>query len=209
MTHIIDLNAPLTGQDASLVARARQVRERAESVKADLLAAPSDSVQLDERASNEFLGCFSYTGSIGQDHFSRANASLWEGKLGSFAAHDAPATPGETLKFHLTTTKAIGLRSGIAAALGAVAGGLGHGASWLLAKAITNVHKSEVGAKILVMASKPLEFGCNVMRLAERSVADPGTKDEYYAVAAPSGEYEQFRFTANGTLEHDYFAPKA
>jgi hypothetical protein len=208
MTHIINLNAPLTGQDAALVQKARQVRERAESVKASLLAAPSDSVQLNERDSNDRMGLFSYTGKIGQDQFSRAETMIRNGKIDSFAAHNAPGAEGETIKFHYSTSQATGLRAGIAAALGGVAGGLGSCAAWLLVKAMETNQDSEIAAKALEVASRPLSFGSGLMRLAERSVADPGTKDEYYAVASPSGNYEQFLFTAQGTLEHDYFPAK-
>lgn len=211
MSHVIQVNGPLSSQDASILDKARRLRERAESVKAALMEAPSDSVRID--AANTLPGQFAFTGKIGPEGFTRAHARFVDHKIDSFAAHDTPDAPGQTLKFHRSTTQAIGLRSGIAAALGGVAGGLGSVAAWLLAKAITTHGNSTtfVGrgeAKLLELASRPLDIGSGILRVAERKVADPGTQDDYYALAGSAGEYEQFLFTANGTLEHDYFPPK-
>jgi len=202
MTTIISLQGPLNAQQTSLLERAQQIRQRAESVKSSLLAAPSDSVHLNLQDCNEGLGIYSYSGQIGNDGYARAEATLQEGQLEAFAAH---SQAGETLKFHLTTSQATGLRAGIAGALGAVGGGLGQAAAWLLAKAITNHGQSPVQATLLEWSSRPLSLGSDLARLAERKVADPGTRDEYYALASPNGDYEQFRFTASNTLEHDYF----
>lgn len=201
MAHIVSLKGNLNPQDAKLLARANQLRERAESVRVSLEAAPSDGVEITYR--NEGLGAYDYRGKIGQDGFATANASLRQGKVEAFAAHHAS---GETLKFHQSTTVATGLRAGMASALGAVGGGLGKVAAWCLGQAV--FADTRLGRSTMDLASRSFLVGRDAVFSAQHFVADPGTKDDYYALSGADGSYEQFRFTANQTLEHDFFPPK-
>lgn len=207
----INVRGPHNPQEARILAEANAVRERALSVKVDLSAVSSDRVQLDKADSNERLGCYRFKGFIGVDGFSTADASIQDGKLDAFAAHDPKASPGETLKFHLSTSQATGMRAGIASAFGAVSGALGNAGAWFLAQAMQA--DSKVAGKVWEFASKPFFVGSNAAHLAERKVSDPGTKDEYYAVSKANGDYLQYTFTADNRLEADEFpkltAPKA
>ncbi len=204
MQHNISLQGPHARvRDSFMIGAAYLLRERANSVKADLLAAPTEHVQLDTKNSNEGLGCYRYQGSIGTDGFASVHTSQENGKLQSFAAHDPKAAPGETIKFHYTTSQATGFRAGIASSLGAISGGLGHAGCWFLAQAMTA--DSKVGSMAYEMASKPLILASDLTHLVEKKVADPGTKDEYYAISKANGDYEQYLFTADNRLECDIF----
>ena len=211
----INLKAPLTAGDAAVVARANQLRERAQSVQASL-SAPGDSVHLDAKSSNEGLGLYYYKGEIGADKFATATAQMTNGKMDSLVAFDAPKgapAEGESIKWFLTTSQATGLRAGLAAALGGMAGGLGNAAVWMTAEAIKNYSNSSTAigrgaATLLEWASRPLSLGHDVLHLAERKVGDPGTKDDFYGVYKQNGEAEQFTFTTRGTLEYEHFAPR-
>jgi hypothetical protein len=190
-------------RESHILASAQALKERALSVKVDLSATNSDRVQLDKAGTNEGLGAYSFKGFIGVDGFSSADATINKGNLEAFAAHNPVATPGETIKFHLQTSQATGMRAGIASALGAVSGALGNAGAWFMAQAMTT--ESTIGSKAYEVASMPLIFGSNVAHAIERKVADPGTKDEYYAIAKANGDYEQYLFTADNRVEADIF----
>lgn len=193
------LAGPLTPGQKELVEQANQLRERAQSVKQSLESAPSDKVTLDKHNNNERLGLYDYKGQIGSDKFTAANGSFRDGKLDAFAAHDPEAAPGTTIKFHTSTSQATGMRATIASAFAGISGGLGHAAAWFMAQAWTT--QNRIGANLLVVASKPFEFGSDLARFAESRIGDPGTRDELYAQASSNGDYDQFVFTASGDLE--------
>lgn len=197
------IRGPHNPQESRILANAQALKERALSVKVDLSGTSSDRVQLDQGSTNERLGAYSFKGFIGVDGFRSANASINDGKLEAFAAHNPVATPGETLKFHLQTSQATGMRAGVASALGAVSGALGNAGAWFMAQAMTA--ESSIGSKAYEVAAMPLIFGSNVASVVERKVADPGTKDEYYAIAKANGDYEQYLFTADNRVEADIF----
>lgn len=200
----IQLQQPLNTRDAAILARANQLKDRAQSVLAALESSPSDSVQLDAKDSNERLGAFSYKGKIGQDGFGKVYTSTFEnGKLRGFSAQEPAAKTGETLVFSLDRSEAMGLRAGVSSALGGVAGGLGSAYAWLLAKAITTAPRHEIAGKALEIASRPFGFGHDVANWAKDKVSDPGTKDERYQLSGPGDKLECYVFTAQGTLEHN------
>lgn len=199
----ITLGAPLTVEQSSVVKRAESLRQRAESVKTSLESAPSESVSIDQHDSNERLGLYYYKGKIGRDEYSNANATLKEGRVDAFAAHDPQGVKGETLKFHTVRSKATGLRAAAAAAFGGIAGGLGNAAAWFLAKAWTS--ENRLGANALAVLSKPLSFASDLMRVAESKIDDPGTRDQVFAQSNPDGTYEQYVFTAGGELQAETF----
>lgn len=199
-TQIINLKTPLSSQNAQALQRANALRTRVEDVKQSLESAPSDSIVLDQSASNPRLGAFSYTGQIGTDQFSKAHVSMRNGKLDAFAAHDPKATPGETIKFHTVTSEATGLRAGIAGAFGAIGGGLGNVAAWFFVQA-NSADNSDLTRNVCAISMTPFTFGHDLMHFVEQKVSDPGTRDQVYAKASPNGDYEQHIFTANGQLE--------
>jgi hypothetical protein len=199
----VAIRAPHTPQESRILADAQALKERAFSVKVDLSATSSDRVELDPKTTNEGLGCYGFKGFIGADGFATASASIRDGVVEAFAAHDPKVAPGETIKFHLQTSQATGMRAGIASALGSVSGSLGHAGAWLLAHAMTA--DSRLGSKAYEIASKPLLLSSNVAHAIERKVADPGTQDEYYAISKANGDYEQYLFTADQRVEADIF----
>lgn len=199
----IQLNQPLNTRDAAIVARANQLKEKAQSVLADLNT-PSDHVQLNAKDSNERLGAFTYDGKIGQDGFAKVYTSSFEdGKLRGFSAQQPASKADETLVFSLDRSEAEGVRAGVASALGGVAGGMGSAYAWLLAKAITTAPRHEITGKALEIASRPFGFGHDLFNWAKDKVSDPGTKDERYQLSGPGNKLECYVFTAQGTLEHN------
>ncbi|CAN0232964.1 unnamed protein product [Phaeothamnion confervicola] len=208
----IRLNAPGPGQ-ADIIQRAKQLRERIESVQSDIQGPPQETVQLDSKSSNERLGAYNYTGAIGSDKFATVGISQRNGKMDALVASGAQApsaAAGETIKWHLTTSQATGFRAGVATALGAIGGGLGSVASWALAtswntQATSRTVVGEAAASVLAAVSKPFDFASDVFRAAERKVSDPGTKDQFYGSYKANGEGEQFLFRTDGTLGYEHF----
>lgn len=199
MSRIINLGAALSPEDASVVEKAERLKERVESVKASIASAPSELVGIDSRTTDEFVGAYGYKGRIGTDHFARVEASIHRGQLDAFTAYDPKAAPGEIVKFHLSTSKPSGQRATVAGAFGGIAGTFGKTSSKLQDQAESQ--PSKVAGYFVVAASKPFEMVSDFMHFIERKVGDPGTKDEIYARFGADGEYEQYVFNADGTLE--------
>lgn len=201
----IPLNSPLSPDNAARVARANQLRDRAETVLTTLEQGPSEQVQLSTRDSNEGLGIYAYQGKIGPEQFASAQVSREDNQIVAFAAHDPKAQPGETVKFHLTSAKAQGMRAGLAAGCGAVAGALGNASAYLLAKAITTYPQHKITGKVLELASYPLGTASDLAHLAENKLAYTSEKDRYFAVSRADGTYEQATFKNDNTLDYDLF----
>lgn len=198
----INLNGPLSADHAAKAARAQEIRQRAENVLS-ALNHPDDSFQVE---SHERLGMCDFKGKIGPEQFASANASLKNGAIDAFAAHDPAAKPGETVKFHLSSAKAQGFRAAVASGFGAVGGGLANVGAFLLAKAITTYPEHKVAGKVLELASYPFSGASNLAALAEHKLAYTSEKDRYYAVAGADGSYEQVTFHNDNTLDYEFFA---
>ena len=204
----IPLNEPISPDNAARVARANQLRDRAEAVLITLEQGPSDQMQLAQRDSNERLGIYAYQGKIGPEQFATAQASREGGKIVAFVAHDPKAQPGETVKFHLSSAKAQGMRAGVAGALGGVAGALGNASAYLIAKAITTYPNHKITGKMLELASYPLGGASDLAHFAENKLGYTSEKERYFAVAKADGSYEQVTFKVDHTLDYEVFPAK-
>lgn len=201
----IPLNSPLTSDTAAKVARANQLRDRAEAVLTTLESGPSEQVHLSPRDSNEGLGIYAYQGKIGPEQFATAQVSREDDQIVAFAAHDPKAQPGETVKFHLSSARAQGMRAGLASACGGVAGALGNASAYLLAKAITTYPEHKITGKLLELASYPLGTASDLAHLVENKLAYTSEKDRTFAVSRPDGSYEQVTFKNDNTLDYELF----
>lgn len=201
----INLNAPQNADQAAKAARAQQLRQRAENVLS-ALSQPNDSFQVDPRGCNDRLGLYAYQGKIGPEGFARANTSVKDGSIDAFAAHDPAGKPGETVKFHLSSAKAQGMRAAIAGGFGGVGGAMANAAAYLMAKAITTYPNHKIAGKMLELASYPFSGASNVARFTEHKLAYTSEKDRNYALSSPDGSYEQICFHNDNTVEYEFFA---
>ncbi|MFN8613555.1 MAG: hypothetical protein U0931_38810 [Vulcanimicrobiota bacterium] len=201
----INLNGPLTPDLAAKAARAQEIRQRAENVLS-ALKAPDDSFQADAHGSNDGLGIYAFKGKIGPEQFAQASVIMKDGGIDSLAAHDPAAKPGETVKFHLSSARADGMRAAIASGFGSVGGALGNAAAYLLAKAITTYPSHKVAGKMLELASHPFSGASDLARYTEHKLAYTSEKERNYALAGADGSYEQICFHNDNTVDYEYFA---
>ncbi len=194
MTKTISYQGPHSAAEARLLARGQEMRQKADAVLADL--SPSDHVQLDARGTNERLGTFRYTGSIGPEK--HPSVQLWNREDGTPRGFVAENADGTYFKHDTPQTPATGLRAALATALSATGSGLVSGAMWLVAQGIMQQGQGhEIRANLLVAASKPLEFAGDLTSWVGRNVEDRGLKDQYYATST-----ESFLLSQNGHMTY-------
>ena len=201
----INLNAPQDADEAAKVARAQQIRLRADNVLS-ALQQPNDSFKSDARGSNERLGAYAFQGKIGSEQFATADMSVKNGVIEAFIARDPANKPGEALRFHLSSAKAQGMRAAIAGGFGSVGGAMANAAAFLVAKAITNYPQHKIASKALELASQPFVSVANLARHTEQKLAYTSSKEQCYGLSSTDGSHEQLRFHNDNTLEYEIFA---
>jgi hypothetical protein len=201
----INLSAPQNADQAAKAARAQQLRQRGENVLS-ALSQPGDRFQVDPRGCNDGLGIYAYQGKIGSEGFAKAETTVRHGAIEAFAAHDPAGKPGETVKFHLSSAKAEGMRAAIAGGFGGVGGAMANAAAYLMAKAITTYPNHKLTGKLLELASHPFSGASDLARVAEHKLAYTSEKERNYALSSPDGSYEQVCFHNDNTVEYEFFA---
>ncbi|ODT65559.1 hypothetical protein ABS71_12120 [bacterium SCN 62-11] len=201
----INLNAPQDADQAAKVARAQQIRLRADNVLS-ALQQPDDSFKADAHGSNDRLGAYAFQGKIGPEQFAAADMSVKNGVIESFIARDPANRPGEAVRFHLASAKAQGLRASIAGGFGGVGGAMANAASFLVSKAISNYPQHKIASRALELASQPFAGLANLARHTEQKLAYTSAKDHCYGLSSVDGSHEQVRFHNDNTLEYEIFA---
>jgi hypothetical protein len=202
MIQKISLQQPRNPQEAQILAKAHQVRQRAEAIENTLCEIHKDSVQLSGQDTKP--APLWHKGYFDKEGLAVSWAEFQGGKVEKFSF---TRKNGEGIDFDYRRSAATGLRAGAAAALGAVSGGLGRAAAWCLVKAIYS--DSDIGTSSMDLASRGFVAGRKAVTAAQDWVTGPGPQDPRYIHRQNDGSWEAFRFTAAGDLEYSALPPLA